>query len=1161
MPCCDGPRCSEKEPKKSSSEKQQCPGGSKKSQSSSGPTPPPPTCEGKSCCSACVVDVGGSASASSGGGGSATEDEGGGGDDDDDGDKATYIEQAKGRIIPPKSCCKSSKGSFLGQPSGGGTFKAAEDDKMPASACSVVVDIATSCCTSPVNPPALKPRESKVSNATSCCPSTVNRPGLEPCESKASIATSCCPSTVNPPGLEPCESKASIATSCCPSTVNPLGSKPYEIKASIATSCCPSTVNPPGLKPCEIKASIATSCCPSTVNPPGLKPCESKVSSATSCCASTVNPPGLKPRESKASISIDTINEHPRTTEEIPRTWVKLRLKVSGMTCTSCEKTLLDAMREGSYTKPIGVSLFSNTADLAYDQQATSAEEIVQYLIKKTGFQCEVEHVASATVARYHVATTDSMVAKTVSIVDVQPGVINRTLKRQGRTDQYLLEIEFDADLTGPRTLLKGLIGADIDAKIFKQEDSADHGQEEIRFWGMRLALSTLLCIPVIVLVYAIPDSSANIRVTNNLDLWTVLAAIFTTPIQFYAAGPIHSAAWTTLKSKKVEMDMLVTLSTSVAYIYSIVVLVILSVKANSSLEPFFETAALLVTLVILGRYITALARGKASNAIAALRGMQPDTALLAIERTADSKDYEEGEEIDVDLLQRGDVVVIRPSSQIPADGIVVAGRADVDESMITGEPVPVMKETGARVVGGSLTSGGILFVRVTHVPSEGVLSGLQRMVQEAQASRAPAQALADRIAAVFTPAVLVIAGIVFVIWLSIGMAGQWTSDRPPAIEALLYAIAVLIVSCPCAVGLAVPTVIVVATGVAAQRGILFKNGGNLEAAAGLDVVVFDKTGTLTSGTFAVVSETYVKDDTMLEEIRSTILTIATLSEHILARAIADHLKKMETSGFSSVSHVVSQPGLGIQGTVNGVDVRLGRPSWVAENIHDRELDAALHLAKIEGCSVVAASINGVTVAIYRLSDSIRVDAKEAVDFLISAGTQVHILSGDLPDTVRRLAQTLGIEAANAIGGCLPADKLLRLKALQYSGHRIAFVGDGSNDAPGLAQADVGIAFGSGTDLAMSTAGVILLQPRVMGVPDVLVIAKSARRTIKANFSWAFLYNVAAILLAAGAFTALGGVRIPPALAGLGELVSVLPVIIFSMILRKQRWPSASRGN
>ncbi|TPX54417.1 hypothetical protein PhCBS80983_g05934 [Powellomyces hirtus] len=1087
MPCCDGPRCSEREPKKSRSEKQQCPGGSKKSQSSSGPTPPPPTCEGKACCAACVVDVGGSASASSGGGGSATEDEGGGDDDDDDGDKAAYIEQAKGRIIPLKSCCKSSKGSLLGQPSGGGTFRAAEDDKMPASASSVVVDIATSCCTSPVNPP-----------------------GLKPCESKVSNATPCCASTVNPPGLEPCESKASIATSCCPTTVNPLV-----------------------LKPCEIKASIATSCC-------------------------TVNPPGLKPRESKASISIDTINEHPRTTEEIPRTWVKLRLKVSGMTCTSCEKTLLDAMREVSYTKPIGVSLFSNTADLAYDQQATSAEEIVQYLIKKTGFQCEVEHVASATVARYHVTTTDSMVTKTVSIVDVQPGVISRTLKRQGPTDQYLLEIEFDADLTGPRTLLKGLIGADIDAKIFKQEDSADHGQEEIRFWGMRLALSTLLCIPVIVLVYAIPDSSANIRVTNNLDLWTVLAAIFTTPIQFYAAGPIHSAAWTTLKSKKVEMDMLVTLSTSVAYIYSIVVLVILSVKANSSLEPFFETAALLVTLVILGRYITVLARGKASNAIAALHGMQPDTALLAIERTADSKDYEEGEEIDVDLLQRGDVVVIRPSSQIPADGIVVAGRADVDESMITGEPVPVLKETGARVVGGSLTSGGILFVRVTHVPSEGVLSSLQRMVQEAQASRAPAQALADRIAAVFTPAVLVIAGIVFVIWLSIGMTGQWTSDRPPAIEALLYAIAVLIVSCPCAVGLAVPTVIVVATGVAAQRGILFKNGGNLEAAAGLDVVVFDKTGTLTSGTFAVISETYVKDDTMLEEIRSTILSIATLSEHILARAIADHLKNMETSGFSSVSHVVSQPGLGIQGTVNGVDVRLGRPSWVAENIHDRDLDAALHLAKIEGCSVVAASINGVTVAIYRLSDSIRVDAKEAVDFLISAGIQVHILSGDLPDT---LGSRLGIEAANAVGGCLPADKLLRLKALQYSGHRIAFVGDGSNDAPGLAQADVGIAFGSGTDLAMNTAGVILLLPRVMGVPDVLVIAKSARRTIKANFSWAFLYNVAAILLAAGAFTALGGVRIPPALAGLGELVSVLPVIIFSMILRKQRWPSASRGN
>ncbi|KAJ3030210.1 hypothetical protein HDV00_009009 [Rhizophlyctis rosea] len=834
--------------------------------------------------------------------------------------------------------------------------------------------------------------------------------------------------------------------------------------------------------------------------------------------------------------AVNISNDGMDLVKDVPDTWLKLRLKISGLTCTSCEKTLLDAIREYPHTRPIAVSLFNNTADIAYDPVATTPNQVMQFLTKKTGFVCEINHVASATVARFYIPSTEDSIKQALAIVEGQRGTVSRTIQKHITPNQHLLVVEFDPDRTGTRTLRDRLLEGGVDAIVFStNESNANSGEREIRFWLIRLIVSTLLCIPVVILAYAVPHVSANVALVNNLHLWTVISGILAGIIQIYAAAPIHRAAWTTLfRSRKVEMDMLVSLSTSVAYIYSIVAVLVLITTPTSELEAFFETASLLVTLVILGRYVTVLARGKASNAIEALRRLQPSTALLAKQDVEGEFIMEEGEELAVELLQRRDVVFVRPSSRIPADGLVVKGKADVDESMITGESLPVLKQSGSKVLGGTISSDGTLIVQISHVPSEGVLSGIQHLVQDAQSSRAPTQALADRIASIFTPAVLVIAAIVFFIWLGVGMSGMIVIEYPPAIEALLYAIAVLIVSCPCAVGLAVPTVIVVAAGVSALRGILFKNGASLESSASIDVVVFDKTGTLTTGEFSVMDEIY---GTTLpqEELKVCISAIANLSEHVLARSITDHLQNQGHQDLLPVSDFSSSPGLGVQGVVHGSTIRVGRPSWVSEKPYPPQLQSALASNLEHGRSVVAASVGEELVAIFGLSDSLRVDAKEAVKYLVSQGIQVHVFSGDNPDSVQRLSTEIGVDASNAIGGCLPADKLARIKLLQRNGHRVAFVGDGSNDAPALAQADVGVAFGSGTDLALNTAEVVLLQPSTMAVADVLVIAKRARRTIIANFAWAFIYNVVAVLLAAGAFVSLGKSRKDPPSKGTND--------------------------
>ena len=317
------------------------------------------------------------------------------------------------------------------------------------------------------------------------------------------------------------------------------------------------------------------------------------------------------------------------------------------------------------------MSLFNNTADLVYDPLTTTPDQIIQFLTKKTGFDCEINHVASATVARFLIPSTEDSTKNAVAVVDRQRGIVSRTIQHNISSNQHLLVVEFDPDITGPRTLRDRLLEGGVNATVFSTNESkADSGQDEIRFWLLRLIVSTLLCIPVVIFTYAIPDVSANVKVVNNLHLWTVIAGILGGIIQIYAAAPIHRGAWTTLfRSRKVEMDMLVSLSTSVAYIYSIAAVIVLITTPTSQLEAFFETASLLVTLVILGRYVTVLARGKASNAIEALRRMQPSIALLAKRDVEGEPILEEGDEVTVDLLQRGDVVLVRPSSRIPADG------------------------------------------------------------------------------------------------------------------------------------------------------------------------------------------------------------------------------------------------------------------------------------------------------------------------------------------------------------------------------------------------------------------------------------------------------------------------------------------------------------
>ena len=608
-----------------------------------------------------------------------------------------------------------------------------------------------------------------------------------------------------------------------------------------------------------------------------------------------------------------------------------------------------------------------------------------------------------------------------------------------------------------------------------------------------------------------------------------ILLLVLATPVQFWAGKRFYAGAWSALKHGTSNMNTLIAVGTSVAFGYSAAVTVLHDswIFAHYDAATFFETSAAIIGLVLLGRYLEARAKGRASEAIRGLMSLRPETATVI----RDGKDVQ----VPIEEVGVGEQVRVLPGERIPVDGKVINGTSWIDESVLTGESMPVDKAENDDVYGATVNTTGNLTIRVTGVGKDTVLARVIRLVEEAQGSKAPIQRLADAVSSYFVPAVIAVAAAVFVVWLAIG-------PSPTYVYAMVASVAVLIIACPCAMGLATPTAIMVGTGKAAELGVLIRSAETLERAHKTQVVVFDKTGTLTTGVPEVTGiVTRVRTE---NEVLTLAGTLERSSEHPVGRAIVAEAQERGLPIDAPVQDAVALPGMGIVGRIEGHDVAVGNLRLAEERDFTMNgLDEAGAEMARSGKTVSYVTADGEVVGVIAVSDTVKEGAKEAIGALKRQDIEVVMLTGDSQQTAEAVAQSLGID--NVIANVLPEDKAKRIAALQQDGTVVAMVGDGINDAPALAQADVGIAVATGTDIAMEAADITLIRGDLMGVTQALSVSRRTMRTVRQNLFWAFAYNVALIPVAAGVlYPVFAANGVPEALTpALGEFGFLNPIL------------------
>lgn len=626
---------------------------------------------------------------------------------------------------------------------------------------------------------------------------------------------------------------------------------------------------------------------------------------------------------------------------------------------------------------------------------------------------------------------------------------------------------------------------------------------------------------------------------------------VLTVPVMGWAGRSFFVRAWAGLRRGTTTMDTLVALGTGAAFVYSLAVTVAPQWFAQSGFQAqvYFEAAVVIIALVLLGKRLETRARHQTTAALRQLVALRPTTAWRIIgdapAATPVEPLTETLAEVPIETIQVGDVVLVRPGETIPIDGTVVAGHSTVDESMVSGESRPVAKQPGDEVIGATLNQSGALRCRVERVGTDTFLAQMVQLVQDAQGSKAPIQRLADRVVARFVPVVLAVALVTFGLWW--GITGQ-------VAPALVASVGVLVIACPCALGLATPTAIMVGTGQGARHGILVKNGATLELAQQLQTVVFDKTGTLTQGQPAVTDVLVTRpaldvapDSTQL---LSWAASLEQQSEHPLGAAVVTHAQQQGVP-LVAVEQAVATAGSGIQGRVAGQQVLLGRRGW----LEDQGIDCTTTLPwaglEAEGKTLIWQAVAGQLVAILAVTDGIKPEAAQAVAALQRLGLAVVMLTGDTRPSAEVVAQAVGI--SNVIAEVRPAQKVVTLQHLQAQGQRVAMVGDGINDAPALAQAEVGLALGTGTDIALAASDITLISGDLQGVVAAVELARATLSTIRQNLAFAFIYNIVAIPVAAGLFYPLLGWQLNPMVAGAAMALSSLSVVGNALRLRRFR--------
>jgi Cu+-exporting ATPase len=814
-------------------------------------------------------------------------------------------------------------------------------------------------------------------------------------------------------------------------------------------------------------------------------------------------------------------------------------IHITGMTCTTCAATIEKGLSQTPGIEQADVNFASEKASIKYDPTKVDLGRI-----KDTVSQLGYRVATKKSIFPVGGMTCASCVARVEEALSSVPGVIsaNVNLASEKATVEYLE----GTGLADMRRAVKDA-GYELGPEAQALEDVTTAAQREIRVLRNRFIVAAILA--AIIMALGFSPSFAG----KPYLLWALA-----TPVQFWAGLRFYRGAWGALKHRTSDMNTLIAVGTSVAYFYSLIAVIFPGLFATGALEPhlYFDTSAMIITLILLGRFLEARARGQTSEALKRLIGMQPKTALVVHEG--------EQREIPVEDVRVGDLILVRPGERIPVDGVVREGYSSIDESMITGESIPVEKKVGDEVIGATINKTGSFQLEATKVGKDTTLARIVRMVEEAQGSKAPIQRLADVIASYFVPAVIGIAIVTFVIWYFVGPA-------PALTFALLNFVAVLVIACPCALGLATPTAIIVGTGKGAEHGILIRNGEALERAHQINTVLLDKTGTLTRGE-PVVTDVVAAPFSSPEEVLRLAASAEHSSEHPLGEAVVKAAleKKLELSPSSDFNAI---PGQGVEALVESKKLFLGNLKFMKErglSLNGLESKAAEFLEA--GKTAMFLGLDTQVAGIIVLADTLKPGTREALQALQKMGIETAMLTGDNRRTAEAIAREAGID--RVLAEVLPEYKAGEVKKLQEEGKLVAMVGDGINDAPALAQADIGIAIGTGTDVAMETGDITLISGDLMGVVTAISLSKRTMRTIKQNLFWAFAYNTALIPVAAGVlYLAFGKTGVPSGLHFiLGEYGFLNPMLaaaamaassitVVSNSLRLRRFKPANLGN
>uniref|UniRef100_A0A8C9XUQ8 P-type Cu(+) transporter n=1 Tax=Sander lucioperca TaxID=283035 RepID=A0A8C9XUQ8_SANLU len=927
----------------------------------------------------------------------------------------------------------------------------------------------------------------------------------------------------------------------------------------------------------------------------------------------------------------------------------KCFIQIGGMTCASCVANIERNLKNEHGIYSVLVALMASKAEVRYNPELMDPGKIAE-CVKELGFTASVMENYEGSDGNLELVvrgmTCASCVHKIESSLMREKGIIYASVALATNK----AHIKYDSEIKGPRDIIKLIENLGFEASLVKRDRTASHldHSKEIQQWRKSFLVSLIFCVPVMgMMTYMIiMDHYMNVSHQHNatvedrnhyhstmflerqllhgLSIMNLLSFLFCVPVQFIGGRYFYIQAYKAVKHRSANMDVLIVLATTIAFTYSLVVLIVAMVeKAKVNPITFFDTPPMLFVFISLGRWLEQIAKSKTSEALSKLMSLQATEATVVTLNS--DKSLLSEEQVDVELVQRGDVVKVVPGGKFPVDGRVIEGHSMADESLITGEAMPVTKKPGSSVIAGSINQNGSLLVSATHVGMDTTLSQIVKLVEEAQTSKAPIQQYADKISGYFVPFIVGISLLTLIAWIIIGFLDfslvekyfpgyDKSISRAEAVIRFAFqaSITVLCIACPCSLGLATPTAVMVGTGVGAQNGILIKGGEPLEMAHKIQTVVFDKTGTITYGAPTVVQVKIVVEGNKMPRSRllAIVGTAENNSEHPLGAAITKYCKQeLGTESLGTCTDFQAVPGCGIRCQVSNTEtllkqadsdsedndqhnsvlvqisdtrmstsshplimdpqplslvqtasyvVLIGNREWMRRNCLQirPDIDEAMMEHERRGCTAVLVAVDNLLCAMIAIADTVKPEAELAVRTLTSMGLEVVLMTGDNSKTARAIAAQVGIRKVFA--EVLPSHKVAKVEQLQQAGKRVAMVGDGVNDSPALAMADVGIAIGTGTDVAIEAADVVLIRNDLLDVVGSIDLSKKTVRRIRINFVFALIYNLVGIPIAAGVFMPIGLV-LQPWMGSAAMALSSVSVVLSSLLLKCYTKPSAEQ--